>query len=257
MINWTYNARSGLGAKIERRITLWRAAAPAHIQCPTSLVTFCFDDFPKSAINGADIVEKHGGKAGFFACTSMAGVSDGPYGEMFDASTLSELSGRGHEIGAHTHSHMDCSTASSAHVLEDVSLNLEQLNQMGHDKAVTSFAFPFGETSFDAKSCVVERFSMCRGVMPGINKGRVDRAQLRAFELSPNPAQIQAAVEAVKRLNAQNEWLIFFTHDVSAKPTPYGVAIELLEQLVQIAKDVGAEIAPPSLAAEKAGILTE
>ena len=55
------------------------------------VVSFTFDDFPKTALTGADIVEKDGGKAGFYACTSLMGQRSPVMGEMFDAATLAEL----------------------------------------------------------------------------------------------------------------------------------------------------------------------
>ena len=35
--------------------------------------------------------EKHGGRAGFYACTSFAGQRSPVMGEMFDGATLAEL----------------------------------------------------------------------------------------------------------------------------------------------------------------------
>jgi bifunctional UDP-N-acetylglucosamine pyrophosphorylase/glucosamine-1-phosphate N-acetyltransferase len=41
--------------------------------------------------NGADVIEKHNGRAGFYACTSFLGQRSPIMGEMFDADTLADL----------------------------------------------------------------------------------------------------------------------------------------------------------------------
>src|SRR5690349_11383669 len=105
---WNYVPSRKLAAKVERQVVQLRHAARAQIAPDRPVVTFTFDDFPKSALNGADIVEKHGGRAGFYACTSLMGQKSPVMGEMFDAAALKELGARSHEIGAHSHSHLDC-----------------------------------------------------------------------------------------------------------------------------------------------------
>ena len=252
MIDWTYNARNDLAARINRRLTQWRMAAPVITQIERPIVSFTFDDFPKSALNGADIVERHGGKASFYACTSMAGKT-GPYGEMFDADTLADLNSRGHEIGSHTHTHLDCSISSPDEVLSNIDLNLQSLREMGHDSDVTSFAYPFGETRLDVKARIAERFAVGRGVFPGVNHGRMDRSHLKSYTLDPSQASLDSALAGMNSLKEDCGWIILFSHDVSDKPSDYGVTPQAIETLCQRAVDLGAVIAPMTQAAILAG----
>ena len=253
MINWSYNVRRDAAARINRKLTQWRMASPVHIQPDRPIVSFTFDDFPKSAVNGADIVESYGGKAGFFACSIMAGKT-GPYGEMFDGSTLAELRQRGHEIGSHTHSHLNCSEASLVDAMTDIDENIRQLRELGHDDPITSLAFPYGETRFPIKASASERFDICRGVAKGTNVGLVDRAHLRAIELSPDQCCINRAMEAVRKMEKQPGWLILFSHDVGVNPTQFGVTPSVLRDLCVLAKDIGADLYSPTIAAKRAGV---
>ena len=252
---WNYVPSRKLTAKVERHVVQLRQAARAQIAPDRPVVTFSFDDFPKSALNGADIVEKHGGRGGFYACTSLLGQKSPVMGEMFDAAALKELVARGHEIGAHSHSHLDCAKHKLDKVQKDVSENLVALAEAGHAEHVAAFAYPYGETTFAAKRWVSDVFVTGRGILPGVNIGEADRSQLRAIELGASAASRRRAVAALKNCIAARGWLIFFTHDVSPSPSAYGVTNELIEELAKTAVDMGAVLAAPTLGAVLCGVM--
>ena len=253
MIDWTYSPRRDVPAKIKRRMTQWRSAAPAKVSCQRPVVTFTFDDFPKSAVRGADIVETHGGHAGFYACTSMMGKS-GPMGDMFTAEDLLELASRGHEIGAHTHSHLDCAQSDKTECEQDISENLAALKEAGFEHVVSALAYPYGETQFVLKEQLASQFLTGRGVLPGLNSGVVDRLQLRAVELDQSDISEERAFAMLEKAVETNAWLIYFSHDVSDEPTNFGASPDLIEKLCQRAVDLGAVLAAPTRAAALAGI---
>lgn len=253
MIDWEHNPSRTLPAKLKRRLTQWRHAAPTSISGEHFNVSFTFDDFPKSAVNGADIVEAHGGRAAFYACTKMIGTT-GPYGEMFDIPTMLDLEERGHEIGAHTHSHIDCALTSRKTVLSDIQENLDQLAKSGLKNKPTSLAYPYGETLYNTKKEVVKNFQLCRGILPGINIGKVDRAQLRCFELNGNLSTTQRAQSAIEEAKNTGGWVIIFTHDVSPTPTEFGTTSAVIEDLCKRSVDAGATLSTPSQAAKTYGI---
>jgi len=61
---------------ILRRLT---RAAPIRIDVPGGLVSFTFDDFPKSAaLNGASILEKYQARRTFYGCLGMMGGRSNP-----------------------------------------------------------------------------------------------------------------------------------------------------------------------------------
>jgi peptidoglycan/xylan/chitin deacetylase (PgdA/CDA1 family) len=249
----SYEPSRSLPAKLGRRIVQWRHAAPATVESDRPIVSFTFDDFPKSAVTGADIVEKFGGRAGFYASTCYMGATHPEMGEMFDAETLMTLHSRGHEIGAHTHSHIDCARVGVRTVEHDIGQNLVQLVSAGHIPTIASFAYPYGETSFAAKRWSSNVFSTARGVLPGVNVGEVDRAQLRAVELGESPWARKRAIAMIEKAVAANGWLILFSHDVSAAPSSCGVSDAQVAELVQRAVDLGCVLAPPT----EAGYMTK
>src|SRR6185503_16371473 len=148
---WTYVPSRSPPATLQRRLVQWRRAARCEVAPDRPVVTFTFDDFPKTAMNGADIVEKHDGRAGFYACTSFMGLRSPVMGEMLDPATLKELHDRGHEIGAHSHTHMDCARHPLSAVERDIGENLVALSEAGHTATVSAFAWPYGETTYPAK----------------------------------------------------------------------------------------------------------
>ncbi len=255
MIQWTYAPSRLPPAKVQRRVVQWRKACQADVAPDRPVISFTFDDFPKSALNGADIVEKHGGRAGFYACTSFIGQRSPVMGEMFDGATLAELRARGHEIGAHTHTHLDCARARLGAVERDIGENLVALSETGHDETVSAFAFPYGETTYSAKRWVGEVFVTGRGILPGVNIGECDRSQLRAVELGGTAMHRRRALAALKTAIDAKAWLFFFTHDVGRTPTNYGAPADLLEELAQRAAESGAVLAAPTFGAVLSGVM--
>lgn len=253
--DWDYTPSRTPVARVKRKLVQAVMAAPVQVRPDRPVVSFTFDDFPKSSLAGADLVEAAGGHAGFYACTSIMGKRSPVLGEMFDAATLAELSARGHEIGAHTHDHADCARADIAALERTVGDNLVRLSEAGHAPTVSSFAYPYGETTFAAKRWMADVFATSRGIQPGFNLGRADRAQLRATELLDSAASRRRAHDLMKKCLASKGWLILFTHDVSTKPSSYGVPTDMVAELVKQAVDGGAVLAAPTLGAVLSGVI--
>jgi peptidoglycan/xylan/chitin deacetylase (PgdA/CDA1 family) len=252
---WAYAPSRSAPARVQRQVTQWRRAARAFAAPDRPVVTFTFDAFPKAALNGADIIEKHGGKAGFYACTSLMGQRSPIMGEMFDEATLTYLHARGHEIGAYTHSLLDCAKAPPDRVERDIGENLVALSAAGHKANVSAFAWPYGETTYFAKRWVGGVFATGRGSRAGINVGEVDRSQLRAVELGADAAHRRRALAMLKNCISAKGWLIVFTHDVSGSPSPKGAPSRLVEELASRAVDMGAVLAAPTLGAVLCGVM--
>ncbi|MCA8901335.1 MAG: polysaccharide deacetylase family protein [Hyphomonas sp.] len=237
-----YSPSRSLYHKAARRMTQWRTVKPLGRDPASAIVSFTFDDFPKSAATaGAKILEAAGGRGTYYACTGMAGQAN-TMGDLFDAGDLARLSAAGHEIGAHTHLHLDCAQASTERALEDVDVNLAQLRDMGVAGRVTQFAFPFGETRTSLKRQLASRFDACRGILPGRNCAQSDLTQLRAFELDGTDARTDAALKAIRQLRHSPAWIVLFTHDVSDLQSGYGVTEAVLERLVGASVSAGAAL---------------
>ncbi len=246
----SYSPPRHFAAKIKRRMIQERAARPARIKLEQAALSICFDDFPQSAATeGARILERHGGRGGFYAAAGLA-ERDGPCGRNFSAADLTRLAAAGHEIGCHTYGHDDCAQRDVYDSLLDLARNRDALAAMGHQSELRSLAYPYGETSAEFKSCLPPRFLSARGIAPGLNSGRVDLAQLRAYPLFG--ADLTRAHAALRRAAARRAWMIAYTHDVSETPSPYGVTPEALDGFLAAARKAGVLIAPVSLVLSQA-----
>ena len=238
-----YAPPRGLGASLARRHVQSHAARPAMLRPARPLISFTFDDFPKSAARtGAAMLEHVSGRGTFYASAAFAGQTTHT-GEMFDADDVKRLLAHGHEIGCHTFAHLDCARTAPGDVFADMVRNADALGAMGMEDRLVSFAYPYGETTVALKSQLPSRFTSARGIAPGLASGRADLAQLRATAMYGAGAlrRCLAVLEAAKR---RNGWAIFFTHDVSPRPSAWGTPTGLLERLCGAAFTAGIEILP-------------
>jgi len=203
-----------------------------------AVISFTFDDIDATAATaGAAILEKYGIRGTFYVAGRFLELSGrkGPFASREDCRRLAE---RGHEIACHTYSHVPVRRLSGQQLRADVARNSACV--LGSDSVATleSFAFPYNAPTLTAKRILSQTFTSCRGGVPGINSGEIDRAFLKAVVLDDKDlAQkwIDAAV-------AVNGWLIFFTHDVKPCPSPHGCTPDLLEAAVALAVRSGAEV---------------
>lgn len=238
-----YSPPRGLADKLGRRLTQWRAARPVRLSFAQPVLSVCFDDFPHSAaMEGAPILESFGARGTFYASAGLA-RKPGPCGPGFIAGDLARLTKAGHEIGCHTYAHMDCARIDAYSALGDLARNRDALAGLGHHLDLESLAYPYGETRASLKASLPPRIQCARGILGGLNQGRVDLMQLRANALFGADAQARMGrllAQAVKR----RAWLIVFTHDVADKPSPWGSTPEQLANLLAEAREAGFAMLP-------------
>lgn len=239
-----YQPDRSLPAKLRRRLTKWQTAKKLDPMA-ASIVTFSFDDFPKSAADtGAEIMDMYGAPAIYYACSGLAGGCT-LTGEQYTDEDLIPLIQAGHEIGSHTHTHLDCARAPIEHVLGDIDRNLSELKQMGVTDSIQHFAYPYGETSLALKKKLTGRFTTCRGILPGYNTRSGDAMQLSAMELTPDDATTARAIDAIETARRKPGWLHIFTHDVSNSPSPFGTRPASLKAVLEAARVADLQILTP------------
>lgn len=237
-------------SKMRRRLTLWRAARPATLVFDRPILSIAFDDFPESAATeGARILERHGARGSFYASASLAGA-DGPSGRNFSNSDIPRLIAAGHEVGCHTYSHADCARADIFDVLHDLARNRDALFEMGASAPLRTLAYPYGETTENLKAVLPPRFACARGALAGLNVGRCDLNQLRAYPLFGKGA-VARFKAALRRAAKRTAWIIAFTHDISDAPSPWGTRGADLDAILAAARALGMEILPISAAIER------
>jgi len=236
-----YNPSRSIPARISRRLTQWNTIKPLGKTPSRPIVSFTFDDFPKSAADqGAQIIEDAGGRGTFYACTSFIGQR-APTGDQFEEADVRALLDSGHEIGAHTHTHLDCSKENIESIKTDIKENLARLSDLGAN-SIESFAYPYGETHPAVKRSLLGQFSTARGILAGHNGHSTDRMQLRAFELSKEDWTIDRAANAIKATATAPSWVVIFTHGITQSAEAYGTTPKALRELTKIAQGIGAEI---------------
>src|SRR5687768_7929608 len=94
-------------AQTRYRATLSTALCrrPIRMRNSAPLISFTFDDFPRSALDVAGEILKQRGVAGTYYASLGLMNRDSPVGPIFGESDLVRLVGDGHELGSHTFSH--------------------------------------------------------------------------------------------------------------------------------------------------------
>lgn len=203
------------------------------------IVSFTFDDFPRSAFEtGGSILQSKGLRGTYFAAMSLMGRID-KLGEHFDEDLLKRLLAEGHELGSHTFSHLSCRSNRLEAFEADVLKGREAVADIIGPSKPHLFAYPYGDVTLKAKSRVGPLMDCSRGIYAGINISPIDLHLLRATSVYDRTFDLEA-IKHLFRLNLQhNGWLIFYTHDVRDKPSPWGCTPAQFEAVVQVASRMG------------------
>jgi peptidoglycan/xylan/chitin deacetylase (PgdA/CDA1 family) len=241
-----YAPARDLVSKVRRRLTQERMARPARLAFEQPILSITFDDFPATAADaGAKVLERHGARGTYYASFGMA-HADGPCGLGFSPTDIARLTAAGHEIGCHTSSHADCALRDIFSNLEDLARNRDALLAMGA-KPPRAHAYPYGETSTELKENLPARFLSARGILPGLNVGPTDLAQLRAYPLF-GAGGLDRVHDALRTAAKRNAWVIGFTHDISNTPSAWGTSANDLDELLRAAHKLGFLVLPVTAA---------
>ncbi len=235
------------GVKVREKLHELHARLSHRRLVPLSLtrgiISFSFDDFPASAWrHGGAVLEANGVRGTYYVSMGMEGR---PWhgGDGFSRDDVSALVASGHELGCHTFSHRPCWRLSDAELDEELDRNARDCRFALGEQPFVTFAYPYGLASAAAKRLVGARFAAVRHIRKGINVGRVDLAELRANEISADtPAQ--ALTRLIDRCRERNGWLLLFTHDISATPSPWGCTPAVFTGLVERAVASGCSVLP-------------
>jgi peptidoglycan/xylan/chitin deacetylase (PgdA/CDA1 family) len=149
---------SSLPVRVLRKIR--RVAAQLFYKTPLVIppsfrgVSFCFDDFPQTALRGAEILESCGARGIFYTCFSLLG-KESVSGKIAELPDVLALAQRGHEIGCHTYDHIDCSMTPALAVRDSCQTNRKMAAHNG--LALKHFAYPQGEMAPAVKRVLAER----------------------------------------------------------------------------------------------------
>jgi peptidoglycan/xylan/chitin deacetylase (PgdA/CDA1 family) len=206
------------------------------------IVTFSFDDFPRTALtNGASIVERFGGRATYYVTMGLMDT-DNHLGEHFHCADLRSLIDRGHELASHTFSHLSAQRTDFKVFSQDVEHCEKAIRESIAVGPSKNFAYPYGEVTLAAKRKLGPRMRSCRGTCSGFNGPEVDLNLLHANSLYGDVDQAETAKQLILENESRRSWLIFYSHDVASEPSRFGCTPGLLEAVVSFAAERGARM---------------
>ena len=206
------------------------------------IVSFTFDDFPRSALEtGGAILRSYGAYGTFYAAMGLMGHG-GQVGEYFCSEDLKRLLAEGHELGSHTFSHLSCRNTPLPAFLLDTHAGREAISKVTGGSGPHHFAYPFGHVTLRAKSRVGSQMGTCRSIFAGVNVTPVDAYLLLANQLYSAAIDF-GEIEHLLRVNDRRRgWLVFYTHDIRDNPSPFGCKPDHFEIVVRLAKQFQARI---------------
>ena len=235
-----YSPDRSLKGKLRRRLVRLQSRRAARVVLQRPMVSLSFDDVPISAVTTAGaMLEAHGARGTYFVCAGLAGQDSrmGPYATREE---LLAAQARGHEIACHTFGHLDCGAAKAAAIAEDVARNDEALGAWGVHPT-TTFAYPYGDVSHDAKRVTGGRFALARALHHGLIETGADLNQAPAVGIEGEDGA-EVAKRWLERAATRKAWLILYTHDVRAAPSSVGCTPQVLSGLIDAAVSSGFDI---------------
>ncbi len=221
--------------RLERLASRFLARRNLDIGSCKSVVSFTFDDVPRSACRvGSRLIEAASGTATFYACGKLAPDDN----DFFSDQDLQDLAARGHEIGSHGFHHVNYQTCTRAMASEDIALNDRYFESIGLPPADT-FAYPYGAVRPSVKRLLSKRFSTMRGVQCAANGRNVDLSLLKSVQLYSSTLDMDKIAVLLQRAAARPTWLIFLSHSVTDDGGEFDIKVGDLEAVIRRVQESG------------------
>jgi glycosyltransferase involved in cell wall biosynthesis/peptidoglycan/xylan/chitin deacetylase (PgdA/CDA1 family) len=247
------NPWSRLVGYYQRRAASLVFRRPFSISLQRPLISFTFDDFPRSALlAGGAILNRFNLAGTYYASLGLVGKETAS-GQIFFSDDLTTLFEQGHELGCHTYSHCDSWETDTGTFENSIIENRAALSQLCPGSEFESFAYPIEQPRPLTKARIADNFLCCRGGGQTINVGNVDLNLLSAYFLEKSRDDFQAVKNLIDRNRQSCGWLIFVTHDISDRPTRFGCTPKFFERVVEYALSSGAQVLPVVNAMEVLG----
>jgi peptidoglycan/xylan/chitin deacetylase (PgdA/CDA1 family) len=199
------------------------------------IVSFTFDDFPRTALTvGGEILKSYGARGTYYAAMKlMNSVTE--VGEQFRQSDLENLLRDGHELASHTFSHVSCRSMSAHSFREEVLKGQSSIGSLLGRNDRRNFSFPYGDVTLRAKRSISSDVASSRSIWGGFNGPVTDLSLLRANRLYGDLESYSNVQDLILENERRNNWLIFYSHDVQSTPSRVGCTPALLNFAVSFA----------------------
>jgi peptidoglycan/xylan/chitin deacetylase (PgdA/CDA1 family) len=230
--------------KYQRATARYLSKQPFTVLPSSPIISFTFDDFPRSALlKGGQILQSFGVGGTFYTSLGLIGKHSDT-GEMLVTDDLGTLVEQGHELGCHTFGHCHAWNTSPAKFEAAIRENGQALQKLIPGASFHSHSYPIGVPRANTKRVASKYFSCCRGGGQTLNRGTVDLNYLSAYFLEQSRDDPGAIKRIIDENSRRSGWLIFATHDVCDDPTHWGCTPSLFEDIVRYAVHSGARILP-------------
>jgi len=236
-----YQPDMSIAARFKRHLTPLSARRPLEPKAVRPIVSFSFDDCPKSVIeNAIKPLEQENWRSSVYIAMGLCGITN-HLGLHMDAADVTALHSSGHEIGDHTFSHIDAEQHNIADYLVDIDKNQAALNAIDVPKSKT-FAYPYGQVTRALKQKLGVSFKGSRCIRGRECHEYVDLNQIRANRLYAR-ADFNKLLDKISRIDPNKPgWLPIFTHDVRENPSPFGCTPKQMLKVIKAVKESGAQV---------------
>jgi peptidoglycan/xylan/chitin deacetylase (PgdA/CDA1 family) len=237
---------------LQRRLARWFGCRRSRLHLDSPLVSFTFDDFPRSALlQGGSILRERGFVGTYYASFGLMGRRI-ETGEIFSDEDLTEFVHQQHELGCHTFDHCDSWPTPSDVFEASIKRNQESAARRLPGVPLRSLAYPISYPRPQTKRRVAKYYECARGGGQVFNSGTTDLNYLKAFFLEQSRDNFDAIERLIQENTLARGWLIFATHDVCESPTRFGVTPQFFKAVVRVAAQSGALILPIHQAFQRA-----
>lgn len=236
-----YQPDTSITARFKRHLIPLSARRPLAPKGHRPIVSFSFDDCPKSVIeNALKPLEQENWRSTVYIAMGLCGIEN-HLGLHMSADDVKALHLNGHEIGDHTFNHIDAEQYSMTDYLANIDKNQAAFNAIGVPKSET-FAFPYGQVTRALKQSLATKFKGSRCIRGRECHEYIDLNQTRANRLYAG-TDFKKLLDKISRIDPNKPgWLPIFTHDVRENPSPYGCTPKQMLDVIKAVKESGAQV---------------
>ena len=207
------------------------------------VVSFTFDDIPRSAItNGEKILKKYNYSGTYYISLQLMKARGFDF-DTKDVHILQQIVKGGGELACHTYSHLHFFRSGRRQIVSDLEKNQQFIEKYIDGYRLENFSYPFGEQTSVARDVISRRFKSGRSIYSGINNKKVDLnclKSVRIYESIPQDEIISIINQAIR----SRGWIIFYTHDVDPNPSKEGCSPGYFEAIVKYCSEKKLKVLP-------------
>lgn len=227
-------------ARVNRRLMPFRAQKTLKLKLDKPIVSFSFDDCPKSVVeNALPALEQEQWRATLYMSMGLCETTN-HLGLHMSESDVKAAYNSGHEIADHTYDHIDALNVSHQEFEKNIDKNQAHLNALGIPPSKT-FAYPYGQLNLAVKKIIDKKFTGGRGITSHINTTHVDLNQISSNRLYGGQKYHNLLAD-IEKLKDTPGWITIYTHDVRDNHSKFGCNMQHLKAVIEAVKNAGAEV---------------